>query len=354
MGEDALGEEGAAVPRVSVVMSVYNGGRLVADAIDSILTQSLSDFEFIIVNDGSTDGTLAVLESYAAKDARIRILDQANTGLTKALVRGVAAARAPLIARMDADDLSNPERLERQAALLDSRPDLVAVSCGIENVAHDLRPLGLAVRRFDEVSLPLLLAFSNIIAGHGNMMFRKSAYDQAGGYDPEFRFSQDYDLWCRMVALGPIGEATGVLYRFRAGHDSISARSSDEQRRLAVLVAARQYQRVTGITPEQSVVSDAMDRWVPSAYARHSAARQFVVDRHIRDAVNRHYKRCPDQSDSRRRVHDHLADQLIQARRSVPGLAFSTRAALVGLAANWSPEMILDVLRQKLGPKRMS
>src|SRR5262245_17827114 len=114
----------SSLPRVSVVMSVYNGLPLVRAAVQSILDQTLEDFEFVIVNDGSTDGTLDYLRSVEAHDSRIRVLDQANTGLTRALIRGVAEARAPLIARMDADDISAPDRLHKQVQVMDSDPDI--------------------------------------------------------------------------------------------------------------------------------------------------------------------------------------------------------------------------------------
>jgi glycosyltransferase involved in cell wall biosynthesis len=120
------------VPRVSVVMSVYNGLPFLREAVQSILCQTFEDFEFVIINDGSTDDSLSYLRSVEAMDSRVRILDQANAGLTRALIRGVNEARASLIARMDADDLSTPDRLQKQVAVLDGRPDLLAATCGIE------------------------------------------------------------------------------------------------------------------------------------------------------------------------------------------------------------------------------
>lgn len=347
-----MGEASGPIPRVSIVMSVFNGGALLADAIDSILGQTLTDFEFIIVNDGSADGTLAVLQSYAAKDARICIIDQANTGLTKALIRGVAAARAPLIARMDADDLSHPERLERQVALLDARPDLVAVSCGIEYVAHDLRSIAVAERRCDETSLPLLMAFSNVISGHGQMVFRKAVYDAAGGYDAAFRFAQDYDLWCRMLTHGPIGEADGVLYRFRVGHDSITARHGDQQRALAAGVAARQYAALFGVGPDAALARDTLVLWGQPATPALSAQRLIEIDQHMRRAVDRYWSDKAGSPAMVMQVRKAIADIWTNAYRQTPASALTKKALLAMLAARWAPSQAAATLGRKVAGSR--
>lgn len=329
------------IPRISVVMSVFNGMPLLADAIDSILAQTMGDFEFIIVNDGSTDGSLATLQDYATRDTRIVIIDQVNTGLTKALIRGVAAARAPLIARMDADDISMPERFARQIELLETRPDLVAVSCGIEFVSHDLCSIAIAERRFDEVSLPLLMAFGNVISGHGQMMFRISAYDAAGGYDAEFRFAQDYDLWCRLLAHGPIGEADGVLYRFRVGHDSITTRYGGRQKELAATVATKQYQRIAGVTPKIEHVHDAMDWWLPNSNIYRTSIRQMMVNRHIRIALNKYATNHNINKTSLKSFNEHIAKILIQKRYGLPKSHIIRRSFFIALALYWAPQKIL-------------
>src|SRR5258706_14041022 len=114
-------------PAVSVVMPVYNGERYLASAIDSILAQTFTDFELIAVDDGSTDSSLPMLKRYAERDPRVRVISRPNTGIVGALSDAIAAARAPLIARMDADDLSLPLRFERQVAYLSGHPQCVLV-----------------------------------------------------------------------------------------------------------------------------------------------------------------------------------------------------------------------------------
>src|SRR2546430_3305175 len=129
------------IPRVSVVMSVYNGAAHLAATLDSILAQTLSDFELIAVDDGSTDGTLPILAVYARRDPRIRVITQENRGLTRALIRGCEEARAPLIARHDAGDLSDPRRLEEQVARFDVSAELAFCSAWTAFVGPEPEPL---------------------------------------------------------------------------------------------------------------------------------------------------------------------------------------------------------------------
>src|SRR5258707_12307786 len=115
-------------PTISVIMPVYNSERYVEQAVESILRQTFADFEFLITDDGSTDSSLAQLRRYAARDARIRLTSRPNTGCVKALIEMVPLARGKYIARMDADDISMPERFERQVQFLEQNPECVAVS----------------------------------------------------------------------------------------------------------------------------------------------------------------------------------------------------------------------------------
>jgi glycosyltransferase involved in cell wall biosynthesis len=129
------------VPAISVAMSVYNNAAFLDQAVESILGQSLSDFEFLIVDDGSNDGSSAILDGYAARDSRIRIIRQENRGLIASLNRLLSEARAPLIARMDGDDISLPERFERQVAFLDVNPITASSAPGRATSTSAGRPM---------------------------------------------------------------------------------------------------------------------------------------------------------------------------------------------------------------------
>ncbi len=173
-------------PQVSVVMSVYNGAATLTGTMDSFLAQEGVTFEFIVVNDGSTDGGGAILNDYARRDSRVRVIHQENTGLTRALIRGCAEARGQYIARQDAGgDVSLPGRLARQFAFLESNPTVALTSCGTRFVGPEGEFLYEMVQQGDELQRGLEQLRIDQIRGpshHGSTMFRRAAYQCVGGY----------------------------------------------------------------------------------------------------------------------------------------------------------------------------
>jgi glycosyltransferase involved in cell wall biosynthesis len=224
-------------PLVSLVMSVYNGERFLAESLASIQAQRNVSFELIAVNDGSTDGTGRLLRAAAARDGRIRLIEQENSGLTRALVRGCGAARGRFIARQDNGDLSAPDRLRRLADVLEARPDIAVAA----SWAEALGPEGeyLMTVRFPEDTATsargVLEGATNPI--HGSVMFRKRDYEVVGGYRPEFYFAQDSDLWIRLAGRGGFLFLPEVLYSYRFFEGSISARNREAQVRLNAIAA---------------------------------------------------------------------------------------------------------------------
>lgn len=193
------------MPRVTVLMPAYNRERFVDEAIRSVVDQDFSDFELLLVDDGSTDETPAILRDWAARDARLRVVTlPSNQGIPAALNAGLAAASAPYIARLDSDDLMMPGRLAAQAAVLDAQQDVILVSC-----AYELMDAGgrtFATWRGDEPHdvVVFLLNFYNIVGGGGQVMFRRDEVRALGGYDATFPSSEDYELWSRMLRRGRI------------------------------------------------------------------------------------------------------------------------------------------------------
>lgn len=172
-----------AAPRVSVVMAVRNGEAVLPATLESVLAQTECDLEFIVINDGSTDGSGALLDQWAVTDQRLRVFHQENAGLTQALIRGCAAARGEFIARQDAGDLSLPGRLQRQVGILCADPACVAASCHSEFIGPKDEPLYKV--GVDEVMLNESLRGSSgsAIFGpshHGTVMMRRTAYLAAG------------------------------------------------------------------------------------------------------------------------------------------------------------------------------
>jgi len=215
-------------PKVSVVMSVYNGERYLREAIDSILCQTYTDFEFIIVDDGSQDDTPRILSGY--KDKRIRVItNQSNIGLTKSLNKGIALAKAKYIARMDADDISLPTRLERQVVILDNYPEISVVSSWV--IYIDKQGSQIVVRRVPPWERTRkIFHYENLIV-HGAVMFRKPCFDLVGGYDESRFFGQDRYLWKKMIdknfGFHIIQEP---LYKFRLSTENISVKDKNKSR----------------------------------------------------------------------------------------------------------------------------
>ena len=208
-------------PRVSVLMPVYNGERYVREALDSILQQSFSGFEFIIINDGSTDHSAKIVQSY--DDPRIRYFEnEQNIGLTRSLNRGLSLARAPYVARMDADDVSLPQRLARQIDFLDTHPKVGVVGSAVQFI--DER--GKAYRMWRSLSAHEALRWCLCLYDpimHPTVMMRRDVVGQVGGYNPDMVTAEDYDLWRRSSEVTHLSNLQDVLLYLRKHEASVTS-----------------------------------------------------------------------------------------------------------------------------------
>jgi len=187
------------MPYVSVVISVHNGETHLEECIDSILDQTYQDFEFIVLNNGSTDRTPEILQQYATP--RLRVIHQENIGIARSLNKGINLSQGNLIARLDADDLSLPHRLERQVEFMRQNPDVVL--CGSrsrELIGNKSFSQKVPYIEKDEAVRKILSCLNPFM--HSTTMFRKKTFLETGGYSDRFKYSQDYDLWVRMLKLG--------------------------------------------------------------------------------------------------------------------------------------------------------
>lgn len=221
-----------AAPRVSVVMPIYNGAAFLALSIDSVLAQTLRDFELILVDDGSTDGTGEIIRRYAALDPRIVPIAKANSGISDTLNQGLAAARADWIARLDSDDLMLPERLARQLAFVAANPDLIAAGSYYEiiDTAGQSHGTRLPLPRTRDELEEFLAAREPLSFLHPSMLYRRRAALDLGGYDKRAEPAEDVDLFARMLATGaPILIQPEVLLRYRVHANTISAKTATRQ-----------------------------------------------------------------------------------------------------------------------------
>jgi glycosyltransferase involved in cell wall biosynthesis len=260
-------------PRVSVVMSVYDGERYLRESVESVLAQTFTDFELIVVNDGSTDASREILAEFERHDSRLRVIDQENQGLTRALIRGCAEARGHYLARQDAGDTSLSTRLGVQVAYLDNHSEVALLSCWTQFLGPDNEELFLA-RRTDtnqEATFRLRqrkLCHLQGVTHHGSTMFRRADYLHVGGYRWQFRYAQDLDLWLRLTDLGQLAFIPEVLYLARFTPDCISMRSHGPQVQLARLAVESAKARQAG---------NGDQRWLDQAAAIGRARQPEIV-----------------------------------------------------------------------------
>jgi len=193
-------------PLVSVLLPACNAASTLPAALDSLLAQTLADFEVVAVDDGSTDGTAAVLAEYARRDPRVRVLAAPHAGIAPALNTALAAARGRFLARMDADDLARPERLARQAAALEAEPGLGLVACRVEYGGCRRSCAGYAryVDWTNTLLTPEAISLHRFVESplaHPSVMFRPEVAQEHGGYRSG-PFPEDYELWLRWLEAG--------------------------------------------------------------------------------------------------------------------------------------------------------
>ena len=203
-------------PLVSVLMPAFNAARYVAEAVESILNQTYSNFEFLIVDDGSTDDTPRILGRYADRDPRVHLVSRPNTGLVVALNEMLARARGEFIARMDADDIALPERFERQLAYLASHPECVMIGSRVFIIDPDGSPITVMgdALTHEEIDRAFMNGRGQMVY-HPSVMIRKRALIEVGPYRREFETAEDLDLFLRLAEIGRIENLPEPLLKYR-------------------------------------------------------------------------------------------------------------------------------------------
>lgn len=216
------------LPEVSVVMSVFNDVYRLKSSVESVLEQRGVSLEFVIIDDGSADDSVDILNTYASRDSRVRLVRQENTGLTRALQRGCSLARGRFIARQDAGDIYLQGKLAQQAQVLRERPGVSMVTCGTRFVGPEGEFLFDVAPTTEEAMHGLGRLDINTIRGpssHTSMMFRKADYESVGGYRAEFVVAQDLDLWLRLIEQGDLVALPEVMIQGEISPSSISGTS---------------------------------------------------------------------------------------------------------------------------------
>lgn len=261
-------------------MSVYNGGDALAPTIESVCGQEGVDFEFIIVDDGSNDRSGEILSSFAARDPRIRVISQENAGLTRALIRGCAEVTAPVIARQDVGDRSLPGRFRAELNLLWGDERNILASCGTRFVSPDGDHLYTVTQTSDRADRGLRAETVDKLCGpshHGSAMFRRSDYENVGGYRPQLLIAQDMDLWVRLAVLGRVVADPTVYYEAEIGLTGISAGRSHLHREIGEAILRGAALRARGESEAENLVAlEALTRAALGTKGNRADAAYFI------------------------------------------------------------------------------
>jgi glycosyltransferase involved in cell wall biosynthesis len=208
-------------PKVSVVMSVFNGEAFLSEAIESILNQTFRDFEFIIIDDGSTDKTAEILAAYASRDLRIRIRSHENKGLAVSLNVGIGLAQGKYVARMDADDISLPTRFQQQVDFLEAHPEVGVLGGASEVINLQRQVIDIRHPPLQDSEIKAIMFRHNIMS-HPSVMMRREILLAVGGYRPALVDAEDYDLFLRMGERSQLANLDTPLIRLRIHPNQVS------------------------------------------------------------------------------------------------------------------------------------
>jgi glycosyltransferase involved in cell wall biosynthesis len=253
--------------RVSVLIGAYDSGATLQRAIDAILAQTVTDLELIVVDDGSRDDSADIARAAAAADPRVRLLSMGrNVGIARSLNAGVEAAAAPFVAVQDADDHSDPRRLERQLAVLEGDPGVAVV--GVRMHETDEAGAALAPRTaFAAGDVGAVLMRFNPIP-NTSAMFRRDAVLQAGGYDPRYRYAMEYDLWLRLAESWRVVTIDEALATRVMGSANVAARAERAQTLEAIEIRLRALSRRHTLRGASGLVPPAISYVTPMALKR--------------------------------------------------------------------------------------
>lgn len=305
-------------PRITVALSVYNNAPYLAQALESILEQSFGDFELVIVDDGSTDLSPAIIDRYAAIDPRIRVIHQSNQGLVASLNHIIATARGAYIARMDGDDIALPERFARQVALLDTNADHGVVGTQIWTIdEHGERRADRTVDHpLSSETISAALPTGSPLC-HPSVMMRRDLLEAVGGYRPAYRHSEDYDLWLRLSERTRMANLPQRLHLYRYSTTQVSYRHVLTQRYGVAVARLAHRERASGRR-------DPSDEWtsLPPIEMLDTLFGRPGIAQEVRAEVVRGILHAPDAlaGEGLSWIAAHLEDMRQERREPIPGL----------------------------------
>lgn len=339
----------ATAPRVSVLMTVLDGERFLDEAIASVIGQDFADFELVVVDDGSTDATPAILNAWARREPRIRVLrSDEHRGISRAANLGLDAVRGAYVARLDADDLCLPGRLAAQVELLDRQADVVLVSTCYEIIDAAGRMQSREWRVAPPEVIAHLLHFSNALGGHSQVMFRRDAVRALGGYREDFDVCVDYELWSRLFRHGRIAVLPILGMKYRLHEARVSVTKRERQRERSNQVTKQLLTELFGEEPAREDLAAVVSVWRTEGRAGSARRAHRVLSRAYALFCAGNAERS-----HRTRVRTETA-----RRWTVAAIAFARRGALaeaamhVFYALRWHPRGVGEGVWRWVVPRK--
>jgi glycosyltransferase involved in cell wall biosynthesis len=258
-------------------MSVFNAEEYLAEAIESILNQTYSNLEFIIIDDGSTDSSLMIFQKYAEEDQRIRIIiNEKNIGLAKSLNNGIDISRGMYIARMDADDISLPDRFHKQVSYLDDHPEVYVVGGQFAFIGAPSNYISNHAIEKELLRWHMLLNYS--VIAHPTAMIRRQALVSAGNYPENYIYAQDRALWTRLYMLSeyPIANLPDTLIYYRKHEGNVSNHKKEYQRNVDLQCQQELLQFEFNTTFDRNIVEILIDP-VPLKFGQSKIATNLIL-----------------------------------------------------------------------------
>lgn len=244
------------LPEIDVLITVYNGEAFISQTIDSVISQTFSNWRLLVVDDKSTDRTAQIVQDYAHRDSRISLIPGHHRGIAAAANVGLKEIRAPLVARLDADDIAQPERLEIQHDHLHKHPELLAIGSDVQLIDENNKPLRCRHQLSGPARIKETLGLRNCII-HPSSMVRTEALRRIGGYREKFRNAEDYDLWLRISEIGEIDNLPQSLTLYRRHGSQITAPSNTRRLTLySVAAAVDHFLRSSGMSEEECLIDE--------------------------------------------------------------------------------------------------
>jgi glycosyltransferase involved in cell wall biosynthesis len=307
---------------ISVVMSVFNGQSFLAEAVESILGQSFDNFEFVIIDDGSTDQTSEILHRYAARDARIRIHRHDNMGRTQSLNVGIRIASGKYIARMDADDISLPKRFQEQFSFMEGHPDVGLLGGAFQLISEDGSLLDAIRYPTRDTEIRSAMRVENPIC-HPSAFLRKELVLAVGGYRKPFVESEDYDLWLRISERSQLANLETYVLQYRIHPNQASIKSMRHQKECVLAARAAAGLRSLGLPDPLSQIEEINPELLEGLGVTKEMLEEHVLggyyywinilEKAYPQEALRAIDQVLDQRDSRRLERSEVADMYVRA-----------------------------------------